>query len=345
MSDLHLAEIVELGSNAGRGNLLGVQPYLVANDYASEELFYARLDSYLQAAGQKGWLGDRTIVVWPEQIGTWLIAAGESQAVFRARTLHAALQPLILRHVIPFAARLVSAREKDWVIASLFRMKAGQMAGLYQAAFSRQARRYAVTVVAGSIFLPSPQVKQGKIVAGRGPIFNTSAVFRPDGLAHGELARKSFIVSTEQPFAIAAPIIELPVFDTPAGRLGVAICADSWYPQIYDRLQAAGAEFIAVPSLVTGPGIWEQPWRGYDGGDTPQDVNPEDVGRISEGQAWLKYALAGRMGRSGARCGVNVFLRGKLWDLGTDNGNSVGVRGDEIVEVKREGGALINIWL
>jgi hypothetical protein len=345
MSDLPLGETVELGSNAGRGNLLGVQPYMVANDYASEEAFYARLDSYMQAAGQKGWLGDRTVVVWPEQIGTWLIAAGESQAVFRAPTLHAAMRPLVLRHIFPFAARLVSAREKDRVIASLFRMKAEQMAGLYQAAFSRLARRYAVTVVAGSIFLPSPQVQQGKVVAGRGPIYNTSTVFRPDGLAHGELARKSYPISTEQSFVAAAPIAELPVFDTPAGRLGVVVCADSWYPQIYDRLKAGGAEFIAVPSLSSFPQIWDKPWGGYISADPPQDADWNDVGKITEGQAWLKYALAGRIGRSGARCGVNVFLHGKLWDLGTDNGNSVGVRGDEIVEVKKEGGALINLWL
>jgi len=252
---------------------------------------------------------------------------------------------LILRHVIPFAGRWLSAREKDRVVASLFRMKAGQMADLHQAAFSRLARRYAVTVVAGTIFLPSPQIREGRVRVSGGPIYNTAVVFRPDGLAHTGLARKSYPVPAEQGFAAGAPISELPVFDTPAGRLGVVVCADSWYPETYDHLKAAGAEFVAVPSEIDRPQIWDKPWGGYTTASPPQDINPEDVGRITEGRAWIKYALAGRIGRSGARCGVNVFLHGKLWDLGTDSGNSVAVRGDEIVEVKRQGGTLLNLWL
>ncbi len=345
MSDLLLEEIVELGGDTGQGNLLGVQPYMTNDDYASGEVFYARLDSYMRAAAQRGWLRAQTVVVWPEHIGTWLIAAGESQAVLRAPALSAAMRPLALKHVISFAAEWVSAPEKDRVVASLFRMKACETAGLYQAAFSRLARQYAVTVVAGTILLPSPEIREGKIVVGRGPIYNTAAVFRPAGLPHASLARKSYPTPAEQGFTSATPIAELPVFDTPAGRLAVVVCADSWHPETYEHLRAAGAEFLAVPSLITNPGIWDKPWGGYSTATPPKDVDPEDVGRITEGQAWIKYALAGRIGRSGARCGVNVFLHGKLWDLGTDNGNSMAVRGDEVVEVEGEGGALLNVWL
>jgi len=350
MNHLHLDEILSLGSDAGQGNLLGVQPYMTVSDYAGEEPFYAKLDAYLQAARQEGWLGEKTVVVWPEQIGTWLVAAGESKSVFQAPTLAAAMRPLVLRHAIPFAGKLAFAREKDRVVASLFRMKAGQMARLYQTVFSRLARQYGVTVVAGSIYLPSPRVEDGRVLAGgsyRAPglLYNTSVVFRPDGKAHSALARKCYPIATEQGFVTAAPVAELPTFETPAGKLGVLVCADSWYPQAYERLKAGGVEMVAVPSLAAGAGIWEKPFGGYTSADPPQDVDRADMGRITEGQAWVKYALAGRIGRSGARCGVNVFLHGELWDLGTDNGNSLAVRGDEVVEARMNGGALLNVWL
>lgn len=345
MSDRLLEEFVELGSDTGRGNLLGVQPYMTSDDYASGKEFYARLDSYLRAAAQKGWLRPQTAVVWPEHIGTWLIAAGESQAVLQAPTLSAAMRPLAFKHVIPFAGEWLAAREKDRGAASLFRMKGREAADLYQAAFAQLARHYAVTVVAGTIFLPAPEIREGRVVVGRGPIYNTAIVFRPDGLAHPSLARKSYPTPAEQEFTSALPISELPVFDTPAGRLAVVVCADSWYPGTYDRVRALGAEFVTVPSLITRPGMWDKPWGGYSTANPPEDIDPKDVGRITEGQAWIKYALAGRIGRSGAKCGVNVFLHGKLWDLGTDDGNSVAVRGDEIVEVKGDGGALLNVWL
>jgi hypothetical protein len=100
-----------------------------------------------------------------------------------------------------------------------------------------------------------------------------------------------------------------------------------------------------VPSLAAGQYIWDKPWGGYNSVDPPQDVDMADVGSLTEGQAWHKYALSGRIGHSGARCGVNVFLHGELWDLGTDSGSSLAVRGEEMVEARKNGGALLNVWI
>jgi hypothetical protein len=68
------------------------------------------------------------------------------------------------------------------------------------------------------------------------------------------------------------------------------------------------------------------------------------VGQLCESEAWRKYALSGRLAASGARCGINVFLRGSLWDLGSC-GRSLAVREDEVMEVETDGAALINLWL
>jgi predicted amidohydrolase len=345
MSDLHLTDVIEHGVDSNRGNLLGMQPFVHAADYASEDTLNARLSHYTEIAAQKGWLNPRTIVVWPEHLGTWLAAAGEWPAVYSANSISRAMLLLAARHVLRFARQVVAAREKDRIAASLFRLKAPDMARRYQAVFSGLARRYSVTMVAGSILLPSPQVKDGQVTAGAGPIQNVSAVFGPDGLAFANLVRKVVPITTEQPFVAPAPVEQLPAFDTPAGRLGVLICADSWYPTPYQQLKTQGVELIAVPSSITTLGLWDKPWAGYNGAAAPPDVDPADVGCLTEGQAWRKYALAGRIGSSGATRGINVFLHSALWDISGDCGQALGVSGSQVIESSGAGAAILNLWL
>lgn len=345
MSDLRLDEIKEIGRDNHRGNLLGIQPFMIPSDYATEDIFSTKLDSYLTIARQKGWLTKGTIVVWPEGLATWLICTGEGQAVYQAPTMSRAMRALVLNHALPFARNLMSAREKDKVTASLLRTKAKAMAHLYQATFSKLSQQYAVTMVAGSIWLPSPHVKEGRIEVGNGPLYHVSAIYGPDGLAHTCLVRKAFLSPTEMPFIASGSVVDLPVFNTPAGKLGVLICADSWYPAAYEQLRAAGVELIAVQSFVSGSAIWEKPWRGYSGSATPGDVEPSDLGSLTEGQAWRKYALAGRRRQAGAKCGINIFLHGAFWDLDANSGCSMTVSGDEIVEVECGGAALLNLWV
>ena len=40
----------------------------------------------------------------------------------------------------------------------------------------------------------------------------------------------------------------LPVFHTEFGRLGVAICYDGWFPEVYRLLAMRGADIVAVPT-------------------------------------------------------------------------------------------------
>lgn len=52
----------------------------------------------------------------------------------------------------------------------------------------------------------------------------------------------------------------LVVVDTPVGRLGLSVCYDLRFPELYRRLTEAGAELVAVPSAftyVTGEAHWQ----------------------------------------------------------------------------------------
>jgi hypothetical protein len=335
----------ELGRRSRHGNLLGIQPWLTPADYASARGFYARLDALLGLARRAGWIGPRTVVVLPEYLGTWLLAVGAPRAVVRARAVAAAMPPLIAAQPLAFLRALAASRGRERLREALFRMRAPATARAMTAVFAQLARSYGVTIVAGTILLPTPYVAAGELRAGRGPLHNVAAVFRPDGAAEPQLARKVYPIDEEAGFVEAGGLAELPVYPTPAGPLGVAVCADSWQPQVYAALRARGAELLAVPSYLAPDGVWQASWRGYNGAAAPPDARAEDVGRISEGAAWRRYALAGRATPAGFRAGVNPFLRGVLWDLGAD-GVTTGVRGDEIAQApERDGAALVNVWL
>ncbi|HEX4618696.1 MAG TPA: carbon-nitrogen hydrolase family protein [Steroidobacteraceae bacterium] len=43
------------------------------------------------------------------------------------------------------------------------------------------------------------------------------------------------------------------VIDTPAGRLGLSVCYDVRFPELYRHLSAAGAQLLSVPSAFTAP--------------------------------------------------------------------------------------------
>ncbi len=50
------------------------------------------------------------------------------------------------------------------------------------------------------------------------------------------------------------------VVDTPVGRLGMTICYDLRFPELYGALREAGAELISVPSAftaLTGAAHWQ----------------------------------------------------------------------------------------
>ena len=347
MDDLSLPTMHQLGRDRGRGNLLGIEPFLIPQDYASEECFFDKLNGYLLAAQREKFLDTKTIVLFPEHVGTWLVLASEGERLIHAATFAAAEKAMVLRHLLPFLSHVLRSKEKNRMEAAFFRMKAPLMAQIYQSVFSRLAREHSVTIVAGSIVLPAPQIAGRELVLQEGPLYNLSVVFRPDGTPDPAVIRKMFPISRELPFVTPASTRDIPSFDTAAGRLGVLICADSWFPQAYAALEAQEIDLLAVPScqMFEMQG-WNGPWQGYDGWPTPPDVEVNDVQHITEAQAWKKYALASRIRSSGARYGMNIFLRGKLWDQDLGGWPATLVRGNDVfVEEPTQKAAILSLWL
>ncbi len=315
-------------------NVVGIQPYMVSTDYLSSQHFYEKMKTYFEVSKQGGYFNNNTVVLLPEYLGTWLVINDEKSSVAEAKTITGAMALMVLSNPVKFVQSLLQHQnEGDVVAASIFRMKGETMATIYANTFKELAKTYQVTINAGSIVLPGPSVEGNQIKTNSAqPLYNTSFIFYPDGLIDQQVIRKSFPIKSELPFVTAYPIDELPVFDLSIGKTAILVCADSWYPESYSKIKESNAEVVLVNSYCAGNNTMAALWNGYDGIKMPDDVDPTDIHKIKEREAWMKYALPGRMATTNASVGVNIFLRGELWDLGTD-GQPFFVRGGKLLEI------------
>ena len=190
LSDLRIKLAVDEGTPADRGNLLGIQPELFPTDYQSPERLHRKLAAYLQQAQDQGLLNDKTVVVLPENVGTWLMLSGEKDELYQAPTLAEAMNWLAASNPLLFARAWLSANGNDRLNDAHLRMKSKAMAKDYQALFGGLAKEFHVTLVAGSIVLPEPSIRDGQLKPGNGALFNSSVVFGRDGVPLGQPQRQ-----------------------------------------------------------------------------------------------------------------------------------------------------------
>ena len=345
--NLHLDSSFVVNTDSGKGNVIGINAYMEPTDYASKEHFKAKLDGYLKSCKEKQWLYPKTVVIFPEYIGAWLVVEGEKKSAYTAPTIEKALTSFVLSNYFRYIASWFMSPDsaKDKVKHSVFATKGKRMAEVYTEVFSELAKQYGVTIIGGSTLLQNPSVKKNKIVVKNGSLENITGVFNPDGTMQQTLTRKAFPIGDEQPFIIRCKPSELPVYDLPIGKTSVMICADSWYPESYETVKQDGLKFIAVPSYTQTDNSMGTKWIGYSGFNAPHDVNKQDIGNITLRDAWLKYTMPARIQKINTPFGMTVSLRGKLWDLGTDGELIIYNKGQVICPAPMQGASMVCLWL
>ncbi|MGF6667533.1 putative amidohydrolase [Pseudomonas monsensis] len=344
LSDLRIKLAVDQGTPADRGNLLGIQPELFPTDYQSPDRLHRKLAAYLQQAQDQGLLNEKTVVVLPEHVGTWLMISGEKDELYQAPTLTEAMNWLAASNPLLFARAWLSAKGSDRLNDAHLRMKSKSMAKDYQALFGGLAKEFNVTLVAGTIVLPEPSIRDGQLKPGSGALFNSSVVFGRDGVPLGQPQRQMHPVFDQREVLAGEADQTINAVDTPAGRLGVLIGSDSWYPDNYRKLDEQGVQLVAVPAQVFGHGAWDQPWRGYKGSSTPGSVSLKP-GEVSEGEAWHRLTLTAQPPSSRALAGMSVFLRGQFWNLAGSGQSFLSSNGQQFADGDARGARLLNIWL
>jgi len=122
---------------------------------------------------------------------------------------------------------------------------------------AKAAKQHQVYLLAGSY---------NEKVSGQQRMFNTSMLFNPDGEMIGKYAKihlfDAFINDKLSPLESRhnQPGTKPVMVDTPFGKLGMTICYDLRFPELFRLYALAGAKLAFVPSnfaLLTGKDHWE----------------------------------------------------------------------------------------
>ena len=147
-----------------------------------------------------------------------------------------------------------------------------------------------VWMLIGSIAVDGPGdrlINRGYVIDGRGDIrarYDKIFLFDVD-LSPTQRYRES---------AVVAPGGQAVLVDTPWGRLGLTICYDLRFPQLYRSLAQAGAEILAVPAAftkVTGEAHWHVLNRARAIENGAVVVAPCAVGAVPGGGAAYGHSL------------------------------------------------------
>ena len=139
---------------------------------------------------------------------------------------------------------------------TLYRSIAEPIPGPVTDLLSREARRYGM-YIAGSIYED----------AGHGVYHNTCLLIGPDGAIVG-LYRKTHLFDAPNRHDIQGGIREsdkvcagdaLPVFQTSLGPIGLSVCSDLRFPEVYREMTLRGARLLVCASAFLSPRFdhWE----------------------------------------------------------------------------------------
>jgi predicted amidohydrolase len=204
----------------------------------------------------------------------------------------------LVRQAVGAGARLVVLPETWNLMGGPARIRAGaeDLDGPSLSLARRWARRYGITVVAGSIGERDPDGMR---------VRNTSTVIGADGVIAG-IYRKLHLFDVDvagrsyHESETTAPGSEVCVADCGTLRLGMSVCYDLRFPELYRRLVDLGATAFAIPSAFTartGRDHWEVLVRARAIEDQVFVLAADQVGTHPDGtESWGHSMIVGPWG-------------------------------------------------
>lgn len=123
-------------------------------------------------------------------------------------------------------------------------------------------------------------------------VHNTSYFFGPDGKVIGKQDKVFLIDLERQGLGLdSGDLDSLQVFDTPLGRVGIAICFDAFHDEVIDALSRQGAQILVQPSANVG--CWS----------ADQQLD------------WLRSSYHRTFGEGRFEYAINPMMTGPLWSL------------------------------
>lgn len=199
----------------------------------------------------------------------------------------------LVRQAAGLGARLVGLPENfSWMGPEPERPGAAEgLDGPTLARMASLARELKVTLLAGSVL---------ETGAPGDRLYNTSVLFGPGG-ERLAVYRKMHLFDVEvgdgatyQESAAVAPGTEVVAAETEVGRLGLSVCYDLRFPELYRRLSKEGATLLAVPAaftMMTGKDHWEVLLRARAIENQAYVLAPAQGGRHSANRLTYGHAM------------------------------------------------------
>lgn len=329
------------------GNAL-IASDLVLNqeDYRTEELFHFKLKEYisktLTTIRNENENVKETLFVFPELIGAWLALTNQNTS----KSVNTIMLNIILKNPFLFLKILLNniwLGKYTGIIGlfhrSIFQLQSKHTLNQYFRIFSSLSKEFSCNIIAGSAYLPKlifNNEKDDIFIENYNSLYNTTLSFSSEGKLI-DITYKHHAVHEEISFLDESLLDDIHCFTCNSfGNIGVLICADSWYPDCYEKLfkdENCIPDIIAVPSFSSGP--WENKWEGYSG-EIADDVKNFDVNasNLTLHEAWRKFAIPGRIPSLGVKeiYAVNTFYRGNILGMKAEGSNIISHGNFSLVE-------------
>ncbi len=167
----------------------------------------------------------------------------------------------LIQEAAHMGAKLIALPENFALMANnpddYFEICETQASGVIQDFLSQQAAKLGIWLVGGTIPIKTPETNKYRAAC---LLFDDTGecVNRYDKMHLFDVS-----VSANEHYCESETIEagnQVVVVDTPCGRLGMAICYDLRFPELFRQMQTQGAELISVVSAftaVTGKAHWE----------------------------------------------------------------------------------------
>jgi hypothetical protein len=198
---------------------------------------------------------------------------------------------------------------------------------------STLARKYNVSILAGTIILPNPKLDRGELIPGDGDLVNVAVTYLPSGKATGPLVEKVHLTDWEKSFLKEGKPNQDFIVSVPGWKVGVAIGQDSFFPTVYKSIGSSKIDGMVSPAAHL------ENWEDAPSTNLLEEWKSQSLDYKSQEPAdlWLNQSLTKRIQSTRGKEAVQVFLKGKGWGLESFGESYTNHEFDQIDRPKKNG--------
>jgi predicted amidohydrolase len=252
-------------------DLFAIQPYMTLADYATHSAFYRKIRSLIEAAERMRQPNNPALVVFPEDLATFLVIADRVGLLDSAKTMDEAFSRIGAR-LLPNIVYIMAQFRIRSLKRAFFTWAAPQVWRIWYQTMTDLAKTYQMTIVAGSALLPENRfgLNTAHFAARSADIYNLSFTANPLGQVVYHTKKVNLVPTQEDVLDLTPGPLEpaLASYSWNGIPLATTICYDGFsiphttaeprFSSLIPLLDTRGVRLVAQPSANPWP--WQDRW-------------------------------------------------------------------------------------